>query len=61
MVEHNPATVRIEPDGERFRVVPLVDSGAALVTVRVGEQVHRLAVTIGLGTVPLAAFESTAG
>lgn len=61
VVEHDPATVRIEPDGDAFRVVPLVDSGAALVTVRVGDRVHRLAVTIGLRTVPLADFESTAG
>ncbi len=60
-VEHDPAQVRIEADGDRFRVVPLVDSGAALVTVRVGEQVHRLAVTIGLRSVPLADFESTQG
>lgn len=47
-LEYDSAQVEITAEGDRFRVKPLVESGAVVVTARVAGEETQLAVTIGL-------------
>lgn len=50
-LEYDETQFRVVADGDRFRVVPLVDEGAGAVTVRVAGLETALAVTIGLRSI----------